>query len=69
MKITHLGQRRWLNEVLDPFSDLLIRGRCHRLAHSLLLDGARMTNTAGFSGSFFFAHPHNLPDLSAHVYS
>jgi hypothetical protein len=58
-----------MNYVLDALSDLLIGGRGNRMTVSTFLDGPRVSNTAVFSGLFFFAHPANLPELSGYVHS
>jgi hypothetical protein len=69
MKITHLSQSSWMNYFPDVLSDLLIGWHCKRLTDAIFLNGAGMTNATGFSRSFFFAHPANLPELSAYVHS
>jgi len=69
MKITHLSQSSWMNYFPDVLFDLLIGWRGNRLADAIFLNGAGVTNATGFSRLFFFAHPANLPELTAYVHS
>lgn len=48
VKMRHLRQRGWMDEILNPVLDRLICGRRDRMLATLPLNGARMSNTALF---------------------